>query len=79
MANLEVVTLHKFVSEISGDFNGITSNSRPGTQLRNKKSDNNCYSPNHRRKREHIITQLKKQFGGDIRARLKAKLAANSS
>ena len=78
MAHQQVAAIQQFVAEIGGNQTSMLANSLPGALLRTKQAMDQLHSAHHQQKREHYTNQLKKQFGGDTRARLKAKLAANS-
>ncbi len=79
MATQQTVALQQFVSEIGGNYTGMLNNSLPGEQMRTKQITNHLNDAKFQSERDHYTNQLKKQFGGDTRAWLKAKLAANSS
>jgi hypothetical protein len=78
MATPHVESLKQFVAEIGGNQTSMLNHNLPNLNKTPEFMMNYLNNPNHRRKHEHHTNQLKKQFGGDTRARLKAKLAANS-
>ena len=80
MAEKQVATLKEF-NRIAGT-NSMAMIAVSGCSHRNdhsKQDLNRLYDIHHQPLRDHYINQLKRKYGGDIRARLKAKIDIQNS
>ena len=76
MTEKQATTLTEFSRTVGTNSIGMIAASTAGSNKPEytKQTMNRMYDLHHQPMRDHYVNQLKKKYGGDIRARLKAKI-----